>query len=87
MIGGHFKDHVVGPNPQTLKFEIGPSVIGQGDVLLRQAWDLILKYSPRKDILTMQMELIMPSFSRNDPVITLKQSIEFLNTLPEVRIG
>lgn len=83
VIGGHWKDHRVGPvtSGGPLRFEIGPSVIGEGDVPLREAYRVLKARCPRFDELAMEIELIPPSFSGNDPVVALERSIAFCRAL------
>jgi len=88
-VGTHFKDHVVAPRPEVrpLHFEVGPSAIGDGDVPLREAYQLLLDHAPDPSGLTMEIELIMPSFAGNDPVEALERSLAFIRSLspPPVR--
>lgn len=83
VVGTHFKDHVVRPRPDTnpLTFEIGPSALGDGDVPLRDAYRILRERCPRFESLTMQIELIPPSFAGNDPVEALERSLCFVRSL------
>lgn len=83
-VGTHFKDHVVAPRPEArpLHFEVGPSVIGEGDVPLREAYQLLLDHAPDPAGLVMEIEMIPPSFSGNDPVEALERSLAFVRSLP-----
>jgi sugar phosphate isomerase/epimerase len=83
VIGTHFKDHHVRPCPDArpLHFEVGPSVIGEGDVPLRECYEVLKFGCPRFADLAMIIELIMPSFEGNDPVEAVEKSIAFVKTL------
>ncbi|MEK7767528.1 MAG: sugar phosphate isomerase/epimerase family protein [bacterium] len=83
-VGTHFKDHVVAPRPEArpLHFEVGAAVIGEGDVPLREAYDLLLRFAPDPGRLTMEIELIPPSFKGNDPVEAFERSLAFVRSLP-----
>ena len=83
VIGGHWKDHRVGPvaNNGPLRFEIGPSVIGDGDVPLREIYRVLKAKAPKFDEIAMEIELIPPSFAGNDPVDALERSIAFCKEL------
>jgi sugar phosphate isomerase/epimerase len=82
-VGTHFKDHHVAPRPEArpLHFEVGPSVIGEGDVPLRECYRLLKERNPAPDKLVMEMELIMPSFTGNDPVEAFEKSLAFIRSL------
>jgi sugar phosphate isomerase/epimerase len=61
-IGTHFKDQRVRPVPNAspLHFEVGNSDLGGGDVPLRECWEILRKYSPAPDHLTMMFEMFPP---------------------------
>lgn len=82
-VGTHFKDHRVRPVPdgRPLHFEVGPSEIGSGDVPLRECYQLLKQHAPDADDLVMEIEMIPPSFSGDDPVIALEKSLEFIRSL------
>lgn len=83
VVGGHWKDHKVGPVTSSgpLRFEIGPSVIGEGDVPLREAYAVLKARCPHFAELAMEIELIPPSFTGNDPVTALEKSLAFCRSL------
>jgi sugar phosphate isomerase/epimerase len=85
VIGGHFKDHRVRPCPSAspLHFEIGPAVLGEGDVPLRECYDILRRSCPHFTNLAMEIELIPPSFSGNDPVVALEKSLAFCRSLEQ----
>jgi len=87
VVGTHFKDHVVAPRPEArpLHFEVGPSVIGDGDVPLREAYDLLLAHASRPQDLVMEIEFIPPSFGGNDPVVAFERSLAFVRSLASPR--
>jgi len=82
-IGTHFKDHVVRPRPDArpLHFEVGGSVLGEGDVGLREAYDILLQHAPDPKSLVMAIELVPPDGM--DPVEALRRSLAFVRSLPE----
>jgi sugar phosphate isomerase/epimerase len=85
VVGTHFKDHHVRPclDARPLHFEVGPSVIGEGDVPLRECYQLLLEKVPNPDNLVMEIELIPPSDI--DPIESFERSVAFVKSLPEVR--
>lgn len=80
-VGTHFKDHHVRPCPDArpLHFEVAGSAIGEGDVPLKECYDLLMKYSPNPDKLVMMMEMISPDDM--EPTDCLNRSINFVNSL------
>ena len=82
-VGTHFKDHHVAPRPEArpLHFEVGPSVIGEGDVPLRECYRLLKERNPDPAKLVMEIELIPPSFTGNDPVEAFEKSLAFIRSL------
>jgi len=82
-MGSHFKDHHVCPCPDArpLHFEVGPSVIGEGDVPLIEAYRLFRENAPDPDNLGMEIELIPPGDV--DPHESLRRSVEFIRKLEE----
>lgn len=81
-IGTHFKDHHVRPRLDTnpLQFEIGAAVLGEGDVGLGEAYAVLLEHAPDPENLVMELELIPPK--DQDPVESLRKSLEFIHSLP-----
>jgi sugar phosphate isomerase/epimerase len=79
-IGTHFKDHHVRPRPDTrpLSFEVAPAVLGDGDVGLREVYDILLQNAPNPESLVMEIELIPPK----DPRESLQESLTFIRSLP-----
>jgi hypothetical protein len=69
------------PEAKPLHFEVGPSVIGEGDVPLVECYRLLVERAPNPDKLCMMIELILPSYAGNDPVVALEKSIAFVKTL------
>lgn len=80
-IGGHFKDHRVGPNLKTLHFELGGSILGEGDAQLRACWDILLAHAPDPAGLAMEIEMIRPE--GRDAADCLRKSLAFCRSLPE----
>lgn len=81
VVGGHFKDHRVRPMPDArpLHFEVGPSIIGEGDVPLRECFDILKANTPNFDNLILEIELIPPSDV--PPLETLARSLAFVRSL------
>ncbi len=80
VIGTHFKDHFVKPDPRTLSFLVGGAPLGQGDAHLRECFDLIKQHAPHPDKLTMEIEMICPKEGMTPPEC-LEQSLAFLKEL------
>jgi len=81
-IGSHFKDHLVRPCPDArpLHFEVGPSVLGAGDVGLEEAYAVLMERAPNPANLVMEIEMVPPTDM--DPVEALRQSLAFVRGLP-----
>ncbi len=81
VVGSHFKDHHVSPrlDARPLHFEVAPSVIGEGDVPLRECYALLKAKAPHPDRLVMEIELIPPS--EIDPIDSVERSIAFIKSL------
>lgn len=81
VVGGHFKDHHVRPCPEAspLHFEVGNSVIGEGDVPLRELYALLKSKCPNFANLVYEIEYIPP---RNvGQVEGFERSIAFVRSL------
>ncbi len=85
VVGSHFKDHHVRPclDARPLHFEVAPSIIGDGDVPLRECYQILLEKTPNPDKLVMEIELIPPSGV--DPIVSFERSVAFVKSLPEVQ--
>ena len=84
-IGTHFKDHRVCPRLEArpLHFEVAGSALGEGDVPLRECFDLLRSNAPSPDRLVMEIEMIRP-----DDVCALEcleKSLTFIRSLPEAQ--
>lgn len=82
-VGTHFKDHHVRPCPDArpLHFEVGPAVLGEGDVPLEACYRLLRERNPHPDRLVMEIELIPPG---DRPAIeSFEQSLAFVRGLEE----
>lgn len=81
VVGSHFKDHHVRPCPDArpLHFEVAPSVIGEGDVPLRECYALLQEKAPNPDQLVMEIELIPPADI--DPIESFERSVAFIRQL------
>lgn len=82
-IGTHFKDHHVCPRPRArpLHFEVSGSVLGEGDVMLRECYDLLLKHAPKPEDLVMEIEMICPRGM--DKMECMNRTLDFIRSLPE----
>jgi len=85
VVGGHFKDHLVNPCYDPLRFEIGGAVLGEGDARLRECWDILLARAPDPKSLAMEIEMIRPEGM--DTVECLQQTLAFCRSLPEANDG
>ncbi len=81
VVGTHFKDHHVCPRPEArpLHFEVDASIIGDGDVPLRECYQLLIDNAPNPEKLVMEIELIPPSGI--DPIEILERSLAFVRSL------
>ncbi len=81
VVGTHFKDHHVSPRPEArpLHFEVNNSVIGEGDVPLRECYQLLMEHAPSPQSLVMQIELIPPTDM--DPLVAFERSLDFIRSL------
>jgi sugar phosphate isomerase/epimerase len=84
VVGTHFKDHRVRPRPDArpLHFEVGPAVLGEGDVPLRECYQLLLAQAPQPQALVMEIELIPPP--EIAPLEAFEKSLAFVRSLPEL---
>jgi sugar phosphate isomerase/epimerase len=82
-IGTHFKDHRVCPRLEArpLHFEVGPSVLGEGDVGLAEAYRILVEHAPDPENLVMEIEMVPPDDP--GPVESLKRSLGFVRSLGE----
>ena len=82
-VGTHFKDHRVRPrlDARPLHFEVGGSPLGEGDVPLRECYDLLLARAPYPDKLVMEIEMICPEDM--SALECLDRSLSFIRSLPE----
>ncbi len=79
-VGTHFKDHHVRPNPKILHFEIEGAILGEGDVHLRECYDILCEKAPNPDALVMEIEYVPP---KDQPKIeTWEKSLAFIRSLP-----
>lgn len=81
VVGTHFKDHHVQPRPDArpLHFEVDASIIGDGDVPLRECYQILVENTPNPEKLVMEIELIPPSGI--DPIEILERSLAFTRSL------
>lgn len=61
VMGVHFKDHRVYPDPKALTFVVKSAVLGEGDVGLREIFAAIMRHAPDPARLVMQWELLPPA--------------------------
>jgi sugar phosphate isomerase/epimerase len=82
-IGTHLKDHIVYPDPRELKFCLTGCPLGAGHVGLREIYMDLIKLAPNPKRLILQWEMIPPKDDSMDAWQCLKQSWDFVKTLPE----
>lgn len=82
VIGTHFKDHYVRPDPQNLAFVLDGAPLGQGDVGLAEVYRDLLDLAPPDRRLIMQWEMVAPKGM--DPLQCLEESWRFVRSLSEV---
>jgi sugar phosphate isomerase/epimerase len=80
VIGTHWKDHLVHPDPKELKFVIGGASLGHGDVGLAQIWDDIWKLHPDPTSIAWEWELVPPK--DQNAWTSLEESWAFCRSLP-----
>ncbi len=81
VIGTHFKDHVVFPDPKTLTFVIKGAVLGHGHVGLGEIWRDLIVRAPNPKGLVMHWELVPPEDMPTEEAV--EKSWEFIHSLPE----
>src|SRR5690606_41424460 len=81
VVGSHVKEHHVRPcpDPRALHFEVAPSVIGEGDVPLRECYALLQQQAPNPGQRVMEIELIPPADI--DPIESFERSVAFIRQL------
>ncbi|MBD3244356.1 MAG: TIM barrel protein, partial [Chitinivibrionales bacterium] len=79
VIGTHFKDHIVYPDPSELKFVITGAALGEGHVGLAEMYRILLDEAPGD--LVLQWEMVPPKTM--DAYECLKRSWAFIKSLPE----
>ncbi len=81
-VGTHFKDHHVAPHKSSpLSFSIRGSVLGEGDVYLRECYEIIKAESKYWDSIDLQIEFIPDREDDRSFIQQLKDSLAFLKTL------
>jgi sugar phosphate isomerase/epimerase len=84
VVGTHFKDHHMHPRLEArpLHFEVAESITGEGDVPLRECYQILLDAVPDSSALVMEIELIPPPGL--DPVEAFERSLAFVRSLPKM---
>jgi hypothetical protein len=67
------------PRANPLHFEVGNSDLGGGMVPLRECWEILRKFAPAPDHLTMMFEMFPPPGM--DVMTCLDKSIAFVKSL------
>ncbi|MFW6189981.1 MAG: sugar phosphate isomerase/epimerase family protein [Planctomycetota bacterium] len=80
-VGTHFKDHYGRPRFRPLGFQIRGAVPGQGDVGLREAFEVLLGNAPDPQNLAMILEL--DPVEGMEPGEVLGEAVEFVRSLEE----
>lgn len=81
VVGTHFKDHFVRPRPDLfpLCLEVDGAPLGEGDVPLRECYEILRQRTPNSDKLVMMMEMVAPKGM--DPLECLEKSLRFIRKL------
>lgn len=81
VVGTHFKDHRVQPRPDArpLHFEVAGAVLGEGDVPLRECFDILMKNTPQPENLVMEIEMVAPEGV--NPLEAFEKSLDFVRSL------
>lgn len=79
VVGTHFKDHHVFPDPKTLSFVLQGATLGEGDVGLAAIYQDLLTLHPHPEKIIMEIELVPPK--GGDPWESLARSKSFLENL------
>lgn len=81
VVGTHFKDHFVRPRPDLfpLCLEVDGAPLGEGDVPLRECYNILKQCSPNPDRLVMLIEMVAPKGM--NPLNCWKKSLEFVREL------
>lgn len=80
VIGTHFKDHYVRPDPAALSFVLDGAPLGAGHAELAAAWRILREKAPADRPLVMQWEMVTPKGL--DPLVCLEESWKFVRNLP-----
>lgn len=81
VIGGHFKDHTVAPDADTLAFRLQGAVLGHGHVGLGEIWRDLMTRAANPGKLVLQWELIPPKEIGTEAAV--EKSWEFVRSLEE----
>ncbi len=83
VVGTHFKDHFVRPRPDLfpLCLEVDGAPLGEGDVPLRECYELLKRKAPHPDKLVMLIEMVAPKGV--DPLECWEKSLQFVRQLTE----
>ena len=81
-IGSHFKDHMVCPRPngRPMNFEVTGAALGDGDVPLRECYEVLQAGAPNPDTLVMEVEMIAPREGMT-PIEAMERSVAFIKSL------
>jgi sugar phosphate isomerase/epimerase len=81
-IGTHFKDHFVCPRPngRPMNFEVTGAALGDGDVPLRECYEVLKAGAPNPDGLVMEIEMIAPQEGMT-PIESMERSVAFIRGL------
>ncbi len=83
VVGTHFKDHFVRPRPDLfpLCLEVDGAPLGEGDVPLRECFELLKRKTPNPAKLVMLIEMVAPKGM--NPLECWERSLQFVRTLME----
>ena len=69
------------PDASPLHFEIAGAALGEGDVPLRECYELLLQHAPHPDKLVMEIEMVSPEDM--NPLECFEKSLAFVRSLEQ----
>lgn len=81
VVGTHFKDHFVRPRPDLfpLCLEVDGAPLGEGDVPLRECYEILKRRAPNPEKLVMLIEMVAPKGM--NPLECWERSLRFIHEL------
>lgn len=83
LLGGHFKDQHVAPNPKgsPICFEVRNANPGQGNLPMREIYAAMLKDCPDRERLTLQIEMFPDPWDEEPAIAQLEEALAFIRSL------